>query len=235
MKLSLNWLASYFTCQVDFDVIFDKLTMAGIEVESMQSVAPAFTSVVVAEVVECVAHPNADKLSLCKVDIGNNQILQIVCGAKNVKTGIKVPCALVGGELPNNFKIAPRLMRGIESFGMLCSSAELGLNGYDNDGLLILPNDAPVGQCIRQYLDLDDKVVELKITPNRGDCLSINGILREIRAVTDYTVNVNQCQESGKLNDLKSDFLVIDNQAVEACPNYYALTICDINNTVKLP
>lgn len=234
MKLSLSWLASYFTDKPDFDVIFDKLTMAGIEVESITPVAPYFSSVVVAEVIECVPHPDADKLSLCKVHVGNNEITQIVCGAKNVKTGVKVPCALVGGELPNDFKIDKRTMRGIDSFGMLCSADELGIDGYDNEGLLILDESAPVGECIRKYLDLDDKIVELKITPNRSDCLSINGILREIRALTDYTINVNDYTLIN-VSPSMTGSITIDNQAQVACPNYYALTIQNIDNSVVLP
>ncbi|MFN7094631.1 MAG: phenylalanine--tRNA ligase subunit beta, partial [Burkholderiales bacterium] len=232
MKLSLNWLESYFVDKPDWSEVLAKLTMAGIEVEGIESVAPEFNGIVVAEVVSCSKHPDADKLSICKVNAGTGELLQIVCGAPNVTAGVKVPCALVGAVLPDGLIISDRKMRGVMSFGMLCSGNEIACpDGID--GLLLLPTDAPVGASIREYLGLDDKVIELKITPNRGDCLSVQGLLREISALTDYKVQhlITPAELAPTINQQIQ--VVMD--AAEVCHNYLALVIKGINNQVKLP
>ena len=165
------------------------MTMAGLEVEEQHSVAPAFTKVVVAQILSAEQHPDADRLRVCKVDAGTGQELQIVCGAPNARVGIKIPCALVGAELPpaeagaKPFMIKVGKLRGVESQGMLCSGRELGL-GDDHEGILELPADAPVGKDIRAYLDLDDQIFVIKLTPNKADCLSLMGIAREVSAIT---------------------------------------------------
>jgi phenylalanyl-tRNA synthetase beta chain len=165
------------------------MTMAGLEVEEQHSVAPAFTKIVVAQILSAEQHPDADRLRVCKVDAGTGQELQIVCGAPNARAGIKIPCALVGAELPpaeaggKPFMIKVGKLRGVESQGMLCSGRELGL-GDDHEGILELPADAPIGEDIRKYLDLDDQVFVIKLTPNKADCLSLMGMAREVSAIT---------------------------------------------------
>lgn len=183
MKFSESWLKSWVNPALSTEQLTYLLTMAGLEVEGTTPAAPAFSGVVVAEVKTLRPHENADRLRVTEVDVGTGTLVQIVCGAPNVAVGAKVPCALPGAILPGDFKIKPTKMRGVESGGMLCSGKELGIP-HDEDGLLLLPADAPVGQSIRDYLDLDDTVIELKVTPNRADCLGIKGIAREVAALT---------------------------------------------------
>ncbi|BCB27512.1 phenylalanine--tRNA ligase beta subunit [Sulfurimicrobium lacus] len=182
MKFSENWLRTFVNPALDSDQLSEALTMAGLEVEALEPVAPAFDKIVVAEVLSLEKHPDADRLNVCQVNVGAGETLQIVCGASNVHAGARVPCALVGAELPG-LTIKRAKVRGIESFGMLCSAKELGL-AEESSGLLLLPSDAPTGTSIRAYLDLDDKLFTLKLTPNRSDCLSLLGVAREVAAVT---------------------------------------------------
>lgn len=183
MQFPHSWLTQHANPNLSPDQLAHLLTMAGLEVEETAPAAPAFSGVVVAEVKSVEKHPDADRLNVTQVDAGTGELLQIVCGAPNVRVGVKVPCALAGAVLPENFKIKPTKMRGVASNGMLCSAKELG-NDAGVNGLLILPDDAPVGMNIRDYLDLDDTLFTLKITPNRADCLSIKGIAREVAALT---------------------------------------------------
>ncbi|MDO4641771.1 MAG: phenylalanine--tRNA ligase subunit beta [Neisseria sp.] len=187
MQFSYHWLKTQANTQLSSNDFAHMLTMAGLEVEEADLAAPAFSGVVVAEVKSVEKHPDADRLNITQVDAGTGEIIQIVCGAPNVKAGIKIPCALPGAVLPGNFRIKPTKMRGQTSNGMLCSAKELGLS-ENADGLLILPSDAPIGQNIREYLDLDDTVFTLKITPNRTDCLSIKGLARETAALTQCEI-----------------------------------------------
>lgn len=183
MKFSEQWLREWVNPNLASEALGHLLTMAGLEVESHTTAAPAFSGVVVADVKSVRKHENADRLRVCEVDIGTGELQQIVCGAPNVSEGAKVPCATLGALLPGDFKIKATKMRGVASNGMLCSGQELGIpDGVD--GLLLLPQDAPVGVNLRDYLALDDTVIELKITPNRADCLSIRGIAREVAALT---------------------------------------------------
>ena len=184
MQFSYNWLKTQADAHLSANEFAHLLTMSGLEVEEADKAAPEFSSVVVAEVKSVEKHPDADRLNVTQVDAGTGELIQIVCGAPNVRAGIKVPCALPGAVLPGNFKIKPTKMRGQVSNGMLCSTNELGLPDDGVDGLHILPADAPVGQNLRDYLDLDDTVFTLKITPNRADCLSIKGLAREVAALT---------------------------------------------------
>lgn len=183
MQFSQQWLYSWVNPDLSADQLAHLLTMAGLEVEETRLAAPTFTGVVIAEVKSVIKHPDADRLNITQVDAGTGELIQIVCGAPNVQPGIKVPCALPGAILPGDFKIKPTKMRGQVSNGMLCSAKELGLPDEVN-GLLILPADAPIGENIRNYLELDDHLLTLKITPNRADCLSIKGIAREVGALT---------------------------------------------------
>jgi phenylalanyl-tRNA synthetase beta chain len=183
MQFPESWLRAYADPALDSDALSDALTMAGLEVDESVPVAPPFSRVVVADVLSVARHPDADKLTVCRVDAGTGTELEIVCGAPNVSAGIRVPCALVGAQLPGGFAIKEARMRGVVSRGMLCSARELGLS-EDHEGLLILPADAPVGCDLRQYLLLDERKITIKLTPNRGDCLSVLGVARELAAIT---------------------------------------------------
>jgi phenylalanyl-tRNA synthetase beta chain len=190
MKVSVNWLkelvGSDAVSKLPVDELAHKLTMSGLEVEEMTPVAPAFDKIVVAHIKTIAPHPDADKLRVCEVDAGTGETLQIVCGAPNAAAGLKVPCALVGAKLPmadgKILEIKQAKLRGVASSGMLCSARELGLS-EDHAGLMLLEEDAPVGTDIRAYLDLNDVYLTLKMTPNRGDCLSMVGIARDLAAV----------------------------------------------------
>lgn len=183
MLFSESWLRRFVNPKLGTEELGHQLTMAGLEVEEIQAAAPAFENVVVGFIAEIAPHPDADRLRVCQVDDGSGKLLQIVCGAPNAAQGIKIPVARVGAELPGGMKIGPVKMRGVESAGMLCSGRELGLS-QDHDGLLVLNADAPVGQSLRELLDLDDQIIELKLTPNRADCLSVLGVAREVAALT---------------------------------------------------
>lgn len=194
MLFSEEWLRSCVNPNLTSLELAESMTMAGLEVEEVQSIAPEFTGVVIAEVLECVDHENSDHLHVCQVNAGTGETLQIVCGAPNVRAGIKVPCALIGAVLPGNFKIKKAKMRGVASCGMLCSSRELGIN-EDHTGLWILPDDAPVGEDIRVWARLDDKRFEIKLTPNRGDALSVVGVARDVHAVTGADLHLPKFEE----------------------------------------
>ena len=183
MLFSEKWLRSYINPDLNTKDLAETLTMAGLEVEAVTPRAPEFSGVVVAKVLECVPHENSDHLHVCKVDAGTGEELQIVCGAPNVRAGIKVACAMIGAVLPGDFKIKRSKLRGVVSCGMLCSCRELGIS-EEHDGIWILADDAPIGEDIRKYADLDDSVIEIKLTPNRGDALSLIGVARDLRAVT---------------------------------------------------
>ncbi|EIJ33497.1 phenylalanine--tRNA ligase subunit beta [Thiothrix nivea] len=235
MKVSEKWLREWIDTPQTLDAIADKLTMSGCEVEARDPVATAFTGIVVGHVLEREKHPDADKLSLCKVDNGRGETLQIVCGASNVRAGIKVPLALIGAVLPlpdgKDLKIKKGKLRGVESFGMLCSSTELGMS-EKSDGLLELPDDAPVGMDIRKYLQLDDEVIELAITANRGDCMSMIGVARETALVMDVPLHV---PEIPSCTTQHTDTFPIDIQAADACPRYAGRIIRNINPQAPTP
>ena len=175
MQFSESWLRQYVNPDLTTEQLSHALTMAGLEVEETRSLAPPFTGVVVAEILEASQHPDADRLRVCKVSIGTDTPLQIVCGAPNARVGIKIPCATVGAALPPTeaggkpFAIKLGKLRGVESQGMLCSGKELGF-GEETGGIMELPLDAPVGKNIREYLNLDDTIFVIKLTPNKADC-----------------------------------------------------------------
>ena len=183
MLFTEEWLRQYCNPQLSTEELAETLTMAGLEVEEVTSVAPAFTGVVVAEVLACRDHENSDHLHVCEVNAGTGETLQIVCGAPNVRAGIKVACATIGAVLPGDFKIKKSKLRGVVSMGMLCSARELGIS-EEHNGIWILPEDAPIGTDIREYARLDDSKIEIKLTPNRGDALSVTGVARDLHAVT---------------------------------------------------
>ncbi|MFO7857991.1 MAG: phenylalanine--tRNA ligase subunit beta [Ectothiorhodospiraceae bacterium] len=183
MKISEQWLAEWVPTGLDRDALAHRLTMAGLEVDGIEPAAPTFSGVVVARIVDCRPHPEADKLSLCDVDDGSGETLQVVCGAPNAAAGLRAPLARVGGALPEGQTIERTKVRGQASNGMLCSARELGLS-EDADGLMPLPADAPVGVDLRDWLELADSILELDLTPNRGDCLGMLGVGREVSALT---------------------------------------------------
>lgn len=188
MKFSEQWLRSWVNPAVSRDELVARLSMTGLEVDSVTPAAGEFSGVVVGEILSAEQHPDADKLRVCRVSSGSEEF-QVVCGAPNARAGIRIPFAMVGAVLGEDFKIKKAKLRGVESFGMLCSAAELKLSD-DHDGLFELPADAPVGQCLREYLGLDDAIIEVDLTPNRGDCLSIAGLAREVGA--NYAAQVTR-------------------------------------------
>ncbi|WP_127493014.1 phenylalanine--tRNA ligase subunit beta [Acinetobacter calcoaceticus] len=188
MKISENWLRTWVNPVIDSDTLSDQLTMLGLEVDELAPVAKPFTGVVIGEVLTVEQHPDADRLRVTTVNIGSGEPLQIVCGAPNVRVGMKAPVATIGAVLPGDFKIKKGKLRGVESQGMLCGASEIDLEDKI-DGLLELPVDAPVGVNIREYLKLDDNVIDISITPNRGDCFSIRGIAREIAVINKLQMN----------------------------------------------
>ncbi len=237
MQFSESWLRQYVNPSLDSGALGHALTMAGLEVEEQHSVAPAFNKVVVAQILSAEQHPDADRLRVCKVDAGTGQELQIVCGAPNARAGIKIPCAMVGAELPSAetggkpFVIKVGKLRGVESQGMLCSGRELGL-GEDHEGILELPADAPVGQDIRKYLDLDDQIFVIKLTPNKADCLSLLGVAREVSAITGaalctpkWNTPVAEIDEKRKVS--------IENK--ELCGRFAGRVIRGVNPKAKTP
>jgi phenylalanyl-tRNA synthetase beta chain len=231
MKFSESWLRTLVDPRLTSEELSHLLTMAGLEVEALDPVAPAFDKVVVAHVLDVVRHPDADRLNVCRVDTGNGAATTIVCGAPNVAVGLKVPCALPGAELPGNFTIKVAKVRGIESSGMLCSAKELGI-AEDASGLLVLPADAPVGQPIRAYLDLDDNVFELKLTPNRADCLSLLGIAREVGAITGAPTRLPEVAEvPASIPDTRA--VVLD--APAACPLYCGRIVKNVDARAPSP
>jgi phenylalanyl-tRNA synthetase beta chain len=188
MQFSENWLRTMVDPKMTSDELAQLLTMSGLEVEEVEAVAPPFSNVVVAEVLEVVRHPNADRLNVCQVDVGTGTHLNIVCGAPNVRAGMKAICAMAGAILPPGadgkpFVIKVGELRGVESQGMMCSAKELKISEESN-GLMELPSDAPVGQNIRDYLALNDLKFTIKLTPNKADCLSVLGVAREVSALT---------------------------------------------------
>ncbi len=229
MQFSENWLRTFVNTKLNSAELSHALTMAGLEVEDEQPAGAVFTSVVIGEIVEAAKHPDADRLQLCKVNIGK-QVLQIVCGAANARIGIKVPCAQVGAELPG-ISIKQAKVRGVDSFGMLCSSKELGLTA-EADGLLELPNDAPIGTDIREYLSLNDNLLTLKLTPNRADCLSILGIARDVAAITGDTLIGTNLQPVLVESQAKK---TVKLSATEACPAYYGRVIENVNAKAATP
>lgn len=231
MKFSESWLRSFVNPSLASDDLAHLLTMAGLEVEEQDPVAPAFTQVVVAQVLEVVKHPDADRLNVCQVDVGSGSPVQIVCGAPNVAAGLKVPCAQPGALLPGDFKIKVAKVRGVESSGMLCSAKELGI-AEEASGLLLLPADAPVGQDIRRYLDLDDTLLTLKLTPNRADCLSLTGVAREVAALTDTPASYPAITAVPVTSEVRRA-VVLD--APLACPRYCGRVVSGLDAKAPTP
>lgn len=225
MQISEAWLRELVNPPVTTEQLVEQITMAGLEVDSVTPAAAEFNNVVVAEVVSVQQHPNADKLKVCQVNVGQPELLQIVCGASNVREGLKVPAALVGATLPGDFKIKKSKLRGEVSLGMLCSEMELGL-AEDASGLMELPEDAPVGEDIRKYLSLDDQCIEVDLTPNRADCLSVEGIAREVAVLNKMDWRPVDVEANSVSHQ---DTIAIDVEQSEKCPRYLGRLIKNVN------
>lgn len=231
MKFSEKWLREWVNPDVDTATLVAQLTLAGLEVDAVEPVAGDFTGVLVGQVVSVEPHPDADKLRLCKVDVAADELLSIVCGASNVRLDLKIPVAVIGSVLPNNFKIKKAKLRGVESFGMLCSAKELGM--VDNaDGLMELALDAPVGEDFRKYLDLDDVSIDVDLTPNRSDCLGIAGIAREVGVLTGC--DLTQWPQE-KIDEKSTRQVTVEVEATKACPRYVGRVIENINVNATTP
>lgn len=230
MKISENWLRTWVNPAIDSETLSDQLTMLGLEVDELAPVAKPFTGVVVGEVLTVEQHPDADRLRVTTVNIGSGEPLQIVCGAPNVRAGMKAPVATIGAVLPGDFKIKKGKLRGVESQGMLCGASEIDLEDKI-DGLLELPADAPVGVNIREYLKLDDNVIDISITPNRGDCFSIRGIAREIAVINQLQMNEPEIKSV--------DATIADEKKVvistEGAPRYLGRVIKNVNVKAATP
>lgn len=230
MKISENWLRTWVNPAIDSEKLSDQLTMLGLEVDEIAPAAKLFTGVVVGEVLTVEQHPDADRLRVTTVNIGSGEPLQIVCGAPNVRAGMKAPVATIGAVLPGDFKIKKGKLRGVESQGMLCGASEIDLEDKI-DGLLELPADAPVGVNVREYLDLDDNVIDISITPNRGDCFSIRGIAREIGVINQLLVTPPEIKEvAATITDQKQ--VVVETQG---CPRYLGRIIKNVNTKAPTP
>ncbi len=230
MKISLKWLSEWVDVGSDVPALAHTLTMAGLEVEGIERAAPALPGIVVGEVLAVEKHPNAEKLSICRVAGGPTE-LQIVCGAPNVRAGLKVPLALIGAKLPGGLEINAAKLRGVESSGMLCSAKELGLED-GSSGLLELPAELRTGEDFTAALQLDDQIFEVNLTPNRGDCMSVLGIAREVAAAREVSWSVPFNSHAPASLD---DRFPIRLQASAACPKFVGRVIRDVNSAARSP
>ncbi len=229
MKISENWLRELVNPAIDTDTLMAQLTMAGLEVEGVESAGPKLQGIVVGEVISLEQHPNADKLSLCQVSDGSETV-PVICGAGNVRKGLKVAFARVGAKLAD-IKIKKARLRGVESYGMLCSASELKL-AESSDGILELPEDAPVGTDYSDYLQLDDHIIEIDLTPNRGDCLSLTGVAREVAALNGIAANMPEIHD---VEESLADSFPVELFAPQACPRYVGRIIRGIDPAAKTP
>ncbi|MFQ6371693.1 phenylalanine--tRNA ligase subunit beta [Shewanella sp. YIC-542] len=231
MKFSESWLREWVNPAISREQLAQQITMAGLEVDEIAPVAGEFTGVVVGEVVACAQHPDADKLRVTQVNVGGEELLDIVCGAPNCRLGLKVCVATVGAVLPGNFKIKKAKLRGQPSHGMLCSYSELGID-IESDGIIELPLDAPIGTNVREYLDLDDAVIDVDLTANRADCLGMVGIAREVGVLNRQEVTEPSWQAVTATTDASVAVNVV---AKEACPRYLSRVVKNVNVGATTP
>lgn len=231
MKLSEHWLRTWVDPKLTTRELAEQLTMAGLEIESIEPVAGEFSQVLVGEIVEATQHPDADRLKVCKVNVGSEPLLQIVCGGINARAGIKVAVAMCGAVLPGGLEIKKAKLRGVPSEGMLCSAKELGL-AQDPQGILELPLDTALGQDVRTALQCDDHIFDLKLTPNRGDCCSILGIAREVSALNALPIHAPEISPVAPSSD---EQLSIKVQAESACPRYIGRVIRNVKLDAPIP
>ena len=231
MKVNAQWLNEWVSLESPNSALADRLTMAGLEVDSLEPAAPPMTGISVAKVLESVPHENADKLSRCRVDIGHGKIVDVVCGAPNVRPGLNVVYAAPGAKLPDGRIIEHAVIRDVASAGMLCSATELEL-GEDSSGLIELVDDAPIGVPIEEFLQLDDEVFDIELTPNRGDCLSIVGVAREVAALTNTPMREIAVPSIAAAID---DVFPIVIEAPQGCPRYVGRVIRNVNAAAPTP
>ncbi|MFB2758844.1 phenylalanine--tRNA ligase subunit beta [Shewanella xiamenensis] len=231
MKFSESWLREWVNPAVSREALSHQITMAGLEVDGVDAVAAEFNGVVVGEVVECGQHPDADKLRVTKVSVGSGELIDIVCGAPNCRQGLKVAVAMVGAVLPGDFKIKKAKLRGMPSEGMLCSYSELSID-IDSDGIIELPLDAPLGKDLREYLQLDDAVIEVDLTANRADCLGMVGLAREVGVLNRQAVTEPQWQAVTPSTDTK---VAINVKETAACPRYLGRVVKNVNVKAATP
>jgi len=243
MKFSESWLREWVNPALSSDELAHQITMAGLEVDGVEPVAGEFSGVIIGEVVECGPHPDADKLQVTKISLGDyssdkiekGALVDIVCGAKNCRLGLKVAVATVGAVLPGNFKIKKAKLRGVVSNGMLCSESEIGLSDSSDGpsaGIMELAQDAPLGTCVREYLDLNDVTIDVDLTANRGDCLGLKGLAREVGVLNSQSVTEPEITAVVPSID---DVLAINIEAGQACPRYLGRVIKGINPNAQTP
>lgn len=232
MKFSEQWLREWVSPALSTQALADQITMAGLEVDAVEPVASDFSGVVIAEVISREPHPDADKLNVCRVDDGSGEPVQVVCGAPNVAAGQKVPFARVGAVLPGDFKIRKAKLRGVESRGMICSASELGLEEETSPGILELPPSAPAGDDFRAWLSLDDHTIEIDLTPNRGDCLSLKGVAREVGVLNRMAVESPAIAEQPAVCE---DTFPVAVSAPEACPRYVGRVVRGVDVGAETP
>ena len=231
MRISKQWLHDWVQTDISSAELAEQLTMAGLEVDKVETAAPDFNQVVVGRIQTLTPHPQADRLKVAEVDVGGTELLQIVCGAPNATVDLCVPTALPGAVLPNDIQVKNSKLRGVTSQGMLCSARELGLSD-DHSGLLELPADSPVGADLRTYLGLDDTIIEVDLTPNRGDCLGMSGIAREVSvlnrcALTPPTIHA--------IPPVVDDTFSVQLSAADGCPRFIGRVIRGIDPNARSP
>ena len=220
MIVSEHWLRDWISTDLSATQIAERLTHAGLEVDGVANLPGKVENLVIGQVKSVAKHPDADRLNLTQVDVGD-QVLEIVCGAANVREGMLVAVAMIGAKLPNGLKIKNAKVRGVESMGMLCSASELGLED-DSSGILDLDEDATLGGRVDEYLGLDDALIDIDLTPNRGDCLSVRGIARELRVLVDGDYHP---LEVGEQLSTLSDTIEIEIAESSRCPKYLARVV----------
>jgi phenylalanyl-tRNA synthetase beta chain len=231
MKISEKWLREWINPSVDSMVLAEQLTSMGLEVDEVSSLAPAISDAVIARVENVKPHPDADRLRICEVDNGTAELVQIVCGAPNVQRQMLTVLANVGSTMPDGSKLKKAKLRGVESFGMLCSASELGLS-EESDGLIELPDNAPVGEDLIKFLDLDDNIFEIELTPNRGDCLSVRGIARDLSARNDMPLQLHEITEIAAAHQ---DTQAVSLLSANACARYVGRVFNDVDLSKPSP
>lgn len=231
MKFSEKWLREWVNPDVDTNELAEQLTLLGLEVDELESSVPPMTDVVVARVVDVMQHPDADRLRVCEVDNGTSDLVQIVCGAPNVRPGLVSALANVGCPMPDGSKLKKAKLRGVESHGMLCSGAEIGIS-EDSDGIIELPDNAPVGESLVEYLELNDTIIDVDLTPDRGDCLSIRGIARDLCARNDLPLQLHEITPIAKQID---DIWPIRLASTSACARFAGRVVRDVDLNAPTP
>ncbi|WP_137221068.1 phenylalanine--tRNA ligase subunit beta [Shewanella sp. MEBiC00475] len=231
MKFSESWLREWVNPSVSRDELSHQITMAGLEVDGIESVAADFSGVIIGEVVECGQHPDADKLRVTKINVGSDELIDIVCGAPNCRLGLKVAVAMVGAVLPGDFKIKKAKLRGQPSMGMLCSYGELGMD-IESDGIIELPQDAPIGVNVREFLQLDDAIIDVDLTANRADCLGMAGLAREVGVLNRQAVTEPSWEAVTATIDAPFSINVV---APDLCPRYLGRVVKNINVKAATP